>query len=118
MLTLKYGAFSTSAATMILGGVLFFPIGLIGAVQFDYSSLTFAHIGGLLYLAIATSILSYYLWYYALERIEASKAAIFSNMQPVLTTLLAVTLLGQELTPAFFTGGFFALVGVVLTQFG
>ncbi|MBI5214353.1 MAG: EamA family transporter [Ignavibacteriae bacterium] len=117
-MTLKYGAFSTSTATMILGGVFFLPVGMIGAVQFDYSSLTVAHVGGLLYLAIATSIFSYYLWYYALERIEASKAAIFTNMQPVLTTLLAVTLLGQELTPAFFVGGFLALVGVVLTQFG
>ncbi len=117
-MTLKYGAFSTSTATMILGGVFFLPVGLIGAVQFDYSSLTMAHIGGLFYLAIATSIFSYYLWYYALERIEASKAAIFSNIQPILTTTFAVLLLGQELTPAFFVGGIIAITGVILTQFG
>ncbi len=117
-LTLKYGAFPVSTATMILGGIAFIPIGTIGAVRFDYSSLTLAHIGGLLYLAIATSILSYYLWYYALARIEASKVAIFTNLQPLLTTVLAVLLLGQELTVSFFVGGALALVGVILTQFG
>ncbi|MBI3189267.1 MAG: EamA family transporter [Ignavibacteriales bacterium] len=117
-MTLKYGAFKASTATMILGGAFFFPVGMIGAVQFDYSSLTVAHVGGLLYLAIATSIFSYYLWYYALERIEASKAAIFSNIQPILTTTFAVFLLGQELTSAFFIGGVLALTGVILTQFG
>ncbi|MBI3194006.1 MAG: DMT family transporter [Ignavibacteriae bacterium] len=117
-MTLKYGAFSTSTATMIFGGVFFLPIGLIGAVKFDYSILTITHVGGLLYLAFATSVLSYYLWYYALERVEASKVAIFSNIQPVLTTTFAVFLLGQELTPAFFIGGFLALSGVILTQFG
>ncbi len=117
-LTIKYGAFPTSAATMILGGVLFMPIGVFGVANFDFSTLTLTHWGGLLYLAIATSVLSYYLWYYALERIEASKVAIFTNIQPVLTTLFSVLLFGQEITAVFVLGGLLALAGVIITQFG
>ena len=117
-LILKYGAFPTSAATMILGTILFMPIGLINVVRYNFSTITIAHWGGLLYLSLGTSIFAYFLWYYALARIEASKVAIFANLQPVLTTILAVVLLGQTITPTFVVGGVIALSGVVLTQWG
>ena len=114
----KYGAFEASAVTMILGTFMFVPIGIVGVVEYDYSTLTISHWGGLLYLSLGTSILAYFLWYYALGKIEASKVAIFTNLQPILTTVLAVFLLGQTITPAFLIGGSLALLGVVLTQFG
>ena len=115
---LRYGAFQTSAATMLFGTVMFLPIGMIGISQFRFVSLTSNHWAGLLYLSLGTSIFSYFLWYYALGRIAASKVAIFSNLQPVLTTVLSVILLGQTITPIFVIGGAIALTGVVLTQFG
>ena len=90
---LKYGAFTTSSLTMIIGAVIFLPFGVFGAARFDYTTLHLAHWGGLLYLALGTSIISYYLWYYALARLEASRVAIFINLQPILTTILAVVLL-------------------------
>jgi drug/metabolite transporter (DMT)-like permease len=118
LLILKYGAFFTSAITMILGTILYIPIGIISAIHFDYSTLSIAHFGGLLYLAIGTSIFAYFLWYYALGRIDTSKVAIFANLQPVLTTVLAVILLGQSITATFVVGGVVALTGIVVTQFG
>ena len=98
--------------------MMFLPIGIVNTVRFDYASLTWGHWGGLLYLSLGTSIFAYFLWYYALERVEASKVSIFSNLQPVLTTILAVVLLGQVVTPTFVVGGVIAVAGVILTQFG
>jgi len=117
-MVLQYGAFPISAATMIIGTVMYLPIGIMNTVRFDYASLTWGHWAGLLYLSLGTSIFSYFLWYYALERIEASKVSIFSNLQPVLTTVLAVVLLGQVVTATFVVGGVIAVAGVILTQFG
>ena len=117
-LILDYGAFPISAMTMIVGTLLFLPIGGFGAVNFEYSLLTLPHWGGILYLALGTSLVAYFLWYYALGRIEASKVAIFANLQPVLTTVLSVLLLGQSITQAFVIGGLMALAGVILTQLG
>ena len=117
-MVLRYGAFSTSASTMVIGTLMYLPIGFLPAVRFDYSGLTWAHWGGLLYLSLGTSIFSYFLWYYALERIEASKVAIFSNLQPVLTTILAAIVLSQPITLQFVIGGSIAVAGVLLTQFG
>jgi drug/metabolite transporter (DMT)-like permease len=115
---LKYGAFFTSAITMVLGTIFYLPIGIINTLRFDYSTLTVAHWGGMFYLAIGTSIFAYFLWYYALGRVEASKVAIFANLQPVLTTILAVILLGQNITAGFVVGGIVALSGIIITQFG
>ncbi|MFI5253456.1 MAG: DMT family transporter [Bacteroidota bacterium] len=115
---LKYGAFTTSAAAMILGAMMYLPFSIFNAVKFHYAILSLADYSGILYLALITSVVMYVLWTYALRKTEASKVAIFSNLQPVLTTILAVVLLGQIITPVFIVGGSIALAGVVLTQFG
>lgn len=115
---IHYGAINTSIATMVLGTIMFLPVGLIGVADYDFSALTVSHWSGLLYLAIGTSIISYILWYYALSRTTASKVAIFANLQPILTTILAWTLLGQTITPIFIIGGLIALGGIFLTQYG
>jgi len=85
---------------------------------FPYASLTLSHWMGLLYLSLGTSIFAYFLWYHALSRIEASKVSIFSNLQPVLTTVLAYVLLDQTISLHFLIGGGIILTGVVLAQYG
>ncbi|MDI6803950.1 MAG: DMT family transporter [Bacteroidota bacterium] len=117
-LILKYGAFKTSSATMILGSVIFLPLGMFGVVNFDFSHLSTVDVGGILYLGLGTSLLGYGLWYYALGKIDTSKVAIFTNLQPVITTILSVVLLGTTITPIFVIGGVIAICGVILTQFG
>jgi len=67
---------------------------------------------------VITSVVAYLLWYYALSRAEAGKVAVFTNLQPLLTTVLAVLLLNQDVTVAFLVGGTVAIGGVVLAQFG
>jgi len=117
-LILRYGAFATSAATMILGMVIFLPFGILNTLRFPIANLTLPDWGGLLYLALFTSIFAYFLWYYALGKVEASKVAIFANLQPVMTTIFAVVILGQGISHQFMIGGAIALAGVVLTQRG
>ena len=117
VLVLRYGAFTTSSTTMIIGTVMFIPIGIYETFNYDYSTLTINNWGGLLYLSLGTSIFAYLLWYYALSRITATKVAIFANLQPILTTLLAMMLLGQTITSTFIVGGSIALTGVALTQY-
>jgi len=117
-LIVRYGAFTTSSFTMIVGGIMFVPIGVTRLSWTELSYLTIGDWGGLLYLALGTSIISYWIWYYALGKVAATKVAIFSNLQPVLTTILAMMLLQQAITTEFIIGGTVALAGVVLAQFG
>jgi drug/metabolite transporter (DMT)-like permease len=117
-LIVKYGAIEASSVTLIVGTMMFIPIGLIPALRFPYEGLTSANWLQICYLGIVTSVFAYLLWYYALGRIEAGKVALFANLQPILTTVLAVVLLGQSVTAAFLVGGTIAIAGVAVAQFG
>ncbi len=117
-LIIKYGAYPVTALSGIIGALMFSPIGLWHAVEFPFETLTAEHWMGLFYLVIGTSFFAYFLWYYALGRIDATKVAIFANSQPVLTALMAAMFLAQPITPIFVVGGIVAISGVVLTQYG
>jgi drug/metabolite transporter (DMT)-like permease len=114
----QYGAIEASSVTLILGTFLFVPIGILPALRFPFATLSTSNWFQILYLAIITSVFAYFLWYYALGRIEAGKVALFANLQPILTTVLAVMLLGQSITLAFIIGGIIAISGVVVAQYG
>lgn len=73
---------------------------------------------GALYLALVTSVLSYFLWYYALRRLEAAKVAVFANLQPVVTALLARAFYGEALPAPLLAGGALVLLGVYVTERG
>ena len=113
-----YGPIGASSVTLIVGTGMFIPIGILPALEFPYETLTTANWLQILYLGLVTSVLAYLLWYYALARLEAGKVALFTNLQPILTTALAVLLLGQQLTVMFALGGIVVLCGVVLAQYG
>jgi drug/metabolite transporter (DMT)-like permease len=114
----RYGAIEASALTLIGGTILFLPFGLLPALRFPYGGLTGDVWLQIAYLAVITSVLGYLLWYYALGRVEAGKVALFANLQPVLTTILGVVLLGNDVTPLFVVGGLVAIAGVIVAQFG
>lgn len=117
-LIVRYGAVEASSLTLIIGTLMFIPIGIVPTLHFPFETLTVSSWMAILYLAIITSVLSYFLWYFALGRAEAGKVALFANLQPIMTTILAVVLLGQEVTVAFVVGGVIALAGVVIAQYG
>lgn len=73
-------------------------------------------LGGLVYLAVFSSVLAYVLWYFALSRLGASRVAVFANLQPVATALASRWLLGEALNWEMAVGGVLVLAGVWITQ--
>ncbi len=114
----KYGAMEASSMTVLIGTILFLPVGIFPAARFPFAELGRSTWLEILYLGVVTSVFAYFLWYYALSRLEAGKVAIFTNLQPILTTLLAVVFLGQDITVAFLVGGVITIGGVVVAQYG
>ncbi|MCK9408177.1 MAG: DMT family transporter [Bacteriovoracaceae bacterium] len=112
----KYGAFHITVLSMIGGAVMFLPVGLFRITVYGIPEISIAHWGGILYLSIGTSVVSYILWFYALGRMDTAKVAVFANAQPILTTILAVIFLSQPVTTAFLIGGTITIGGVLLTQ--
>ena len=69
-----------------------------------------------LYAGIPTSALSPWLWMQAITLLGPSRTAIYMNLLPVMTAVLAVTLLDERLTWSHLVGGGLTLLGVVLAQ--
>jgi drug/metabolite transporter (DMT)-like permease len=71
-------------------------------------------IGSLLYLALAGSVAAFYLNYWLLKRMDATKVMAMSLVEPFLAVLLGVIVLGETLTSQALLGGAFILVSIGL----
>jgi drug/metabolite transporter (DMT)-like permease len=98
----------------IIGTLLYIPV-VAPTITTTIHTMSFAAWGSVLYLALFCSIFAYLGWYYALKRIEAAKAAVFLNLIPLFTMIMAV-LLGYQLTIGFIIGAMLIIGGVYLTQ--
>lgn len=114
----KYGALQSTALSMMSGLLLYLPIFALLPVPFTISELAPFNWFQLFYLGVITSGAGYALWYYALTKGDASKVAVFNNLQPIFTTILAYIFLGTQPSGLFIVGGIIAIFGVILTQRG
>lgn len=114
----KYGAVVSTSAAIVAGTLLYLPVGFAASDLSRFAALSRLGWLSLGYLVVFTSVAAYLLYYWALARVEASRVAIWSNLQPVLTALLAWGIYGERLTAPFLAGGAMVLAGVVLTERG
>jgi drug/metabolite transporter (DMT)-like permease len=112
----KYGSLRTTTAMMFCGALIISPLGVTSTLSFRFAEISALHWGGVLYLSVGTSIIGYLLWYHALSRIEATKVAVFSNIQPVFATILSLIFLNYFITPAFVTGSIITICAIYITQ--
>lgn len=112
----KYGAVRITAYALASGSLLYFPFGMLQAIQFDYSAATAGAWWAVIYMALGTSVIVYVVWYWVLKYMEVSRIAVFHNIQPVIATVVAYYWLGEPLGWTFFIGGLIALGGVVIAE--
>jgi len=67
-------------------------------------------------LALLPTMVAISFFMAALPRIGGARAALLSTLEPVITVLLAVVILGDRLTPPQVIGGVLVLVALVLVQ--
>ncbi len=112
----RYGAVATTGLSLVFGTLLYVPFGAAVSRWRDFEALSSLGWWSVAYLVVLTSVVSYLIYYWALARAEASRVAIWSNLQPVLTALLSWALYGEQLTGMFVAGGAMVLAGVVITE--
>lgn len=114
----KYGALFTTGMAMLIGLVLYLPIFHFHPVEYQLSDISLKNWGQIFYIGAITSGVGYTLWYYSLQKMEASKVSVFNNIQPVLTTVLAFFILDNVINANFVIAGVLIIAGVVITQRG
>ncbi len=114
----RYGAVATTGLTVIIGSLLYVPLGIAFSSGEHFRALSPVGWASLTYLVVLTSVVAYLIYYFALAREDASRVAIWSNTQPVLTALLAWAVYSERITGAFVAGGVLVVAGVAMTQRG
>ena len=112
----RYNAMTVTAYAMIFGTLLLVP-----AVFFEDASSAMARMRTdtvmlVLFLGIFGGAIGYFLWTFALTRLSPTQVAVYVNLNPMIATLLGVTLLGEKLTGVFIAGLVAVLGGVLLVN--
>lgn len=116
--SIKYGGIYSTGVSMVIGTICYLPVFYFLDVEFTTSQITLVNWLQILYLGVMTAGVGYAIWYYALQKLEAGKVAVFNNLQPILTTILAIIFLSHSPTIEFAIGGTLIILGVILTQKG
>jgi drug/metabolite transporter (DMT)-like permease len=114
----RYGVRTMTGVAITIGSLLYLPLGLALSDLSAFARLSAVGWGTVAYLVVITSIVAYLIYYWAMKQTDASRVAIWSNLQPVLTAVGAWALYGEPITAAFLVGGGMVLAGVVLTERG
>jgi len=110
--TQRHSPLFITASTSIIGALLFIPIMLLVSSPIKLVTLPLADWMGLFFLAVLCTIFAYSIWSYSLERLDASKTAIFIYLVPLFAVLLSYIYLGESITPYTILGGFLIFSGV------
>lgn len=116
-LNLPYSTITLVFWTFFLGALLFIPAFLTELVllqpfpQFDSKALI-----GISYGAIFSSALAYFCYDFGLTHLKGSEIGIFAYLEPFITVLVAMPLLGEQITPFYVFGAIIVFAGIFITE--
>ncbi len=111
-----YNSSQYSAFISLVGVVGLLIVGAPSLIKTDFSSISMAGYGGILYSGILSVGLAYLIWNRGVHLIGAIKTAAYQNLVPVLGLIFGIVLLGETLSLIQYVGCFFVIFGIVSTQ--
>ncbi len=115
-MAVKYGAFRVTGLALIYGSLVYFPYGFNRTINYPMANISINGWLSIVYMAVFVSIVAYFLWYWTLKYMEASRVAVLHNIQPIIATIVAALILGEIISGTFILGGCIAIAGVILTE--
>jgi drug/metabolite transporter (DMT)-like permease len=100
--------------TVAIGLVPLLPIAAFEMQSHTWPEPTLALLAALAYLGIFPSIVAYLLWNYGSVALGAGRAALFTNLLPLYTAVLAAVALGEPTQGYHLVGGVLVAAGVYL----
>ena len=99
------------AAALLLLPILWFPF-----PGFRFANVSSAAWAGVCYMGAVSSVMGYLIYFWALARIPASRMAAFQYLQPVFASVMAIAMLGEDLTGGALAAGGIISMGVFVTE--
>jgi drug/metabolite transporter (DMT)-like permease len=107
-------ALATLVGTAVYGLIFLLPLAIGELVVSGLGPIARRDVLVMLYLSLGPSAAAYLLWGYGLTQVEASQAAVYGNLMPLVGVILAATLLDETITWVVVSGGFAIVAGAWL----
>jgi uncharacterized membrane protein len=85
---------------------------------FDFAVVSWVGWASLVYMAVFASVVCYLIYYYALSHVPASRVSAFSYLQPLISTVMAISILDEHRTRSLMSGRALVLTGIFLAERG
>ena len=98
----------------VTGTVMLLPLYVLETVLWRGFVPSVRGLGGVIYLAVASTLLAVYFWNVAIRSVGASRAGVFVNLLPVFGAIFAMLFLGERLYAFHVIGAVFVFIGIVM----
>ena len=112
----RYSPYRISAFTLLVGSVPLLVSALGQLVSQDWSSLRALAWGAFVYSLLMSLVFTNITWFTAIDRVGASRASLYVNLQPFLGAFFALVVLSEEMGPLQAAGGLVIGAGIVLAR--
>ena len=112
----KYQPITITTYSFLVGAVTLFPLAIFEIIKEPnwYQNVGINAIIGLVYGAVFAGLLAFIFFQWGLRLTSAFEAGISTYLQPVITALIAIPVLGEFPQPIFITGTVLILGGIFL----
>jgi len=112
----RYSPLTITTFQALAAVLIFFPLASLELFTHQWGQINVFTFAAVVYLSLFCSVLAFFLWNYGISRLEASRAAVFTNLVPVFTVFGAFFLLGEKLYAGQMIGGALVIGGVTLAS--
>ncbi len=111
-----YNSTQYSAFMSIVGLISLLLVGLPFLIKVDFTEISIAGYGGIIYSGLLSVGLAYLIWNNGIHKIGAVKTAAYQNLVPVLGLIFGVIILDEPLTIMQYIGSIFVIIGIIQTR--
>jgi drug/metabolite transporter (DMT)-like permease len=112
----RYTPIQFSAVMVTIGSISLFLAGLPNIVQLQWTKISMAAYGGVLYSGLLAIGLAYLMWNYGLQTVGAVHTATYQNLVPVLGLIFGIVLLNEQLSLLQYLGSALVVTGIILSR--
>ncbi len=113
----RYSPYRISAVVLLIGCVPLFATSAHDLFTQDWGEPNALAWAALLYGLVFSLVITNVLWFTAIDRVGATRAALYANLQPFLGAVFALLVLSEAFTILQVAGGLVIGAGIVLSRF-
>jgi drug/metabolite transporter (DMT)-like permease len=110
----RHSPLLVNATSCLTGGLLLCLVAIPWLASQSWSAPPELAWGALLYSALASVVVGNLFWFTAVNRVGASRSALYANLQPFLGAVFAVFVLSESLSALQLAGGLVIASGIIL----